>query len=59
MRCIFRSCMNSANLKQIQVLNELAGLVESVSSTVSFHPQALICEIRSSPQVLWWHRQHS
>ena len=34
--------------KQIQVLNELAGLVESVSSTVSFHPQALICEIRSS-----------
>ncbi len=34
--------------KQIQVLNELAGLMESVSSTVSFHPQALICEIRSS-----------
>ena len=34
--------------QQIQVLNELAGLVESVSSTVSFHPQALICEIRSS-----------
>lgn len=34
--------------EQIQVLNELAGLVESVSSTVSFHPQALICEIRSS-----------
>ena len=34
--------------EQIRVLNELAGLVESVSSTVSFHPQALICEVRSS-----------
>lgn len=34
--------------RQEQILNELAGLVETVSSTVSFHPQALICEVRSS-----------
>ncbi len=29
-------------------LNQLASLAQDVSSTVSFHPQALICEIRSS-----------
>ncbi len=34
--------------RQEQILNGLAGLVETVSSTVSFHPQALICEVRSS-----------
>lgn len=34
--------------RQQQILNQLAPLVETVSSTVSFHPQALICEIRSS-----------
>ncbi len=34
--------------RQAQILNQLAGLVETVSSTVSFHPQALICEVRSS-----------
>ena len=34
--------------QQQKYLNELAGLMESVSSTVSFHPLALICEIRSS-----------
>jgi len=33
---------------QERVLRQLAALVESVSSTVSFHPQALICEVRSS-----------
>ena len=37
-----------SDTKQIRVLHELADLVESVSSTVSFHPQSLICEIRSS-----------
>ena len=34
--------------QQKKHLNELAGLVQSVSATVSFHPLALICEIRSS-----------
>ena len=34
--------------QQQKYLNELAAVLESVSSTVSFHPQALICEIRSS-----------
>ncbi len=34
--------------QQEKYLNQLAGLMQSVSSTVSFHPQALICEIRSS-----------
>lgn len=34
--------------QQKKHLNDLAGLVQSVSSTVSFHPLALICEIRSS-----------
>ena len=33
---------------QTQVLNTLANLITSVSSTVSLHPQSLICEIRSS-----------
>ncbi len=33
---------------QEKYLNQLAGLMQNVSSTVSFHPQALICEIRSS-----------
>lgn len=37
-----------SEVRQEQILQELAGLVENVSSTVSFHPQALICEIRSS-----------
>ncbi|MDP6537298.1 MAG: DNA polymerase Y family protein [Gammaproteobacteria bacterium] len=34
--------------RQAKALNELAGEVQHVSATVSFHPQALICEIRSS-----------
>ena len=34
--------------QQTQILNELAGLAENVSATVSFHSQALVCEIRSS-----------
>ena len=34
--------------QQEQRLNVLAELLEGISSTVSFHPQALICEIRSS-----------
>ena len=34
--------------QQKKYLNQLAGHMQSVSSTVSFHPQALICEIRSS-----------
>jgi protein ImuB len=34
--------------QQEKYLHELAGLVQSVSSTVSFHPLTLICEIRSS-----------
>lgn len=34
--------------QQEKHLNELAGLIQSVSSTISFHPLALICEIRSS-----------
>lgn len=34
--------------QQERHLRELAGLIQSVSSTVSFHPLALICEIRSS-----------
>jgi protein ImuB len=33
---------------QRQYLNELAALVQEVSSTVSFQPLALVCEIRSS-----------
>lgn len=37
-----------SEVQQDKVLHELAALVESVSSTVSFHPQALICEVRSS-----------
>ena len=36
------------NNKQTHILHEIADLVESVSSVVSFHPQSLICEIRSS-----------
>lgn len=35
-------------MQQTKLMNELAGVVQSVSSTVSFHPLALICEIRSS-----------
>lgn len=34
--------------QQEEYLHELAGLIQSVSSTVSFHPLSLICEIRSS-----------
>ncbi|MFT4863248.1 MAG: protein ImuB [Pseudohongiellaceae bacterium] len=34
--------------QQQRCLNTLAGVAESVSSTVSFHCQALVCEIRSS-----------
>lgn len=34
--------------QQERILKQLAALMESVSSTVSFHPQALICEVRSS-----------
>lgn len=34
--------------RQQQYLEQLAGHMQSVSSTVSFHPQALVCEIRSS-----------
>ncbi|MDD9890363.1 MAG: DNA polymerase Y family protein [Gammaproteobacteria bacterium] len=34
--------------QQQEHLKELAAVLESISSTVSFHPQALICEIRSS-----------
>ena len=34
--------------QQAQILTELAGLAENVSATVSFHSQALVCEIRSS-----------
>ena len=34
--------------QQKKYLDQLAGHMQSVSSTVSFHPQALICEIRSS-----------
>ena len=34
--------------QQKTYLNQLAGLMQDVSSTVSFHPQALICEISSS-----------
>lgn len=34
--------------EQQQYLTALAGVAENVSSTVSFHPQALVCEIRSS-----------
>ena len=34
--------------QQKRRLKELAALMESVSSSVSFHPQALICEVRSS-----------
>lgn len=37
-----------SEVRQEQILRQLAGLVETVSSTVSFHPQALICEVRSS-----------
>lgn len=33
---------------QEKYLQQLAGHMQSVSSTVSFHPQALICEVRSS-----------
>ena len=34
--------------QQRQYLNKLAALMQEVSSTVSFHPLALVCEIRSS-----------
>jgi protein ImuB len=34
--------------QQKKCLDQLAGHMQSVSSTVSFHPQALVCEIRSS-----------
>ena len=34
--------------QQKKYLDQLASHMQSVSSTVSFHPQALICEIRSS-----------
>lgn len=34
--------------KQKKHLKQLAALLQDVSSTVSFHPQTLICEIRSS-----------
>jgi len=35
-------------VRQQQYLKLLAGLVESISSTVSYQPLALVCEIRSS-----------
>lgn len=34
--------------QQTRILNQLAGLVQQVSSSVSLHPLALVCEIRSS-----------
>ena len=34
--------------RQDKLLNELAALAQNVSSGVSIHPQALICEVRSS-----------
>ena len=34
--------------QQQEYLNKLAAVLENVSSTISFHPQALVCEIRSS-----------
>jgi len=34
--------------QQRKYLDQLASHMQSVSSTVSFHPQALICEVRSS-----------
>jgi len=34
--------------QQKKYLDQLASHMQSVSSTVSFHPQALICEVRSS-----------
>ena len=34
--------------RQQKILNELAALALAVSATVSFHPLALVCEIRSS-----------
>ena len=37
-----------AQSQQRQYLNKLAALMQELSSTISFHPLALICEIRSS-----------
>ena len=44
----FPQLLELTDSQQQKILHELAALVESVSSTVSFHPQALICEVRSS-----------
>ena len=38
---------NLAPSQQKKYLNQLAGHIQSVSSNVSFHPQALACEVRS------------
>ena len=43
----FPQLIELSESQQQKYLNELAAVLESVSSTVSFHPQALICEIRS------------
>lgn len=44
----FPQLIQLGKLQQDRYLNELAGLVQSVSSTISFHPLTLVCEIRSS-----------
>ncbi len=44
----FPQLVELSEVQQEKILQELAALAESVSSTVSFHPQALICEVRSS-----------
>ncbi|MCG8413376.1 MAG: hypothetical protein MI746_04060, partial [Pseudomonadales bacterium] len=41
----FPQLVELSEVQQEKILQELAALAESVSSTVSFHPQALICEV--------------
>ncbi|MEQ8408253.1 MAG: DNA polymerase Y family protein [Gammaproteobacteria bacterium] len=44
----FPALVDLPDSDQQQALEKLAAVAESISSTVSYHPQALICEVRSS-----------
>ena len=44
----FPALVDLSDSNQQRALQKLAAVAEAISSTVSYHPQALICEVRSS-----------
>jgi protein ImuB len=45
---VFPQLAEQTPSRQQQILEQLAGLAQAVSATISFHPHALVCEVRSS-----------